>query len=78
MVQVSSRLLKLALLETDERSKLEGELVSGIEAIKCSAWEVLSSNPTARYTLLDIGIVIYHLPAHVLSNPACCEASRLS
>ena len=40
MVQVSARLLKSALLETDERSKLEGELVSDIEVVKCSTWEV--------------------------------------
>lgn len=40
LVRASARLLKRALSETDERSKLEGELVSGIEVVKCSAWEV--------------------------------------
>ena len=39
-MRTSARLLKRALSETDERSKLEGELVSGIEVVKCSAWEV--------------------------------------
>ena len=42
LVRASARLLKRALSETDERSKLEGELVSGIEVVKCSAWEVRS------------------------------------
>lgn len=36
----SARLLKQALNQTDERSKLEGEVIGGIDVIKCSAWEV--------------------------------------
>lgn len=40
MVRVSARLQKEALAFTDERAKLEGELISGIEVVKCNAWEV--------------------------------------
>lgn len=40
MVGVSQRLLKSALQFTDERAKLEGELMGGIDVVKCSAWEV--------------------------------------
>ena len=36
----SARLLKQMLSQTDERSKLEGEVIGGIDVIKCSAWEV--------------------------------------
>ena len=32
-------LLKATLAHTDERTKLEGELIGGIEVVKCSAWE---------------------------------------
>jgi hypothetical protein len=39
-VRRSARLLKQALSQTDERSKLEGEVIGGIDVIKCSAWEV--------------------------------------
>ena len=54
LVRQSARLLKAALLETDERSKLEGELVSGIEVIKCSAWEARLS--LSRPTDYDVGV----------------------
>ena len=40
MVRVSARLQKEALSFTDERAKLEGELIAGIEVVKCNAWEV--------------------------------------
>ncbi len=40
LVRRSARLLKRALAQTDERSKLEGEVIGGIDVIKCSAWEV--------------------------------------
>jgi hypothetical protein len=40
LVRQSARLLKQALSQTDERSKLEGEVIGGIDVIKCSAWEV--------------------------------------
>ena len=40
MVRVSARLQKEALAFTDERAKLEGELIAGIEVVKCNAWEV--------------------------------------
>jgi hypothetical protein len=45
MVRMSSKLLRQALQFTDERAKLEGELVSGIDVVKCAAWEV---SPGAR------------------------------
>ena len=34
------RLQKEALLFTDDRGKLEGELLNGIEVVKCNSWEV--------------------------------------
>lgn len=39
MVTLSSKLIKKSLASTDERSKLEGELLAGIEVVKCSTWE---------------------------------------
>lgn len=46
LVRQSARLLKRALAQTDERSKLEGEVIGSIDVIKCSAWEVSHSrNP---------------------------------
>ena len=39
MMKTSGAMLKAALAHTDERTKLEGELVGGIEVVKCSAWE---------------------------------------
>ena len=41
-MRISSRLLRKSLAYTDERSKLEGELLGGIDVVKCSAWEVCS------------------------------------
>ena len=40
IVRVSARLLKKALRFTDERAKLESELLAGIDVVKCAAWEV--------------------------------------
>ncbi|KAG1680183.1 hypothetical protein FOA52_000296 [Chlamydomonas sp. UWO 241] len=40
LVRWSGAMLKTALAHTDERTKLEGELIGGIEVVKCSAWEV--------------------------------------
>ena len=39
MMRLTGGMLKSALAHTDERTKLEGELVGGIEVVKCSAWE---------------------------------------
>ena len=39
LMRWTSELLKSTLAHTDERTKLEGELVGGIEVVKCSAWE---------------------------------------
>ena len=39
LMRWTSDLLKSTLAHTDERTKLEGELVGGIEVVKCSAWE---------------------------------------
>ena len=46
MVRLSAKLQKEALAFTDERAKLEGELIAGIEVVKCNAWEVCSSAAT--------------------------------
>ena len=40
LVRSALRLQKEALLFTDERSKLEGELLNGIDVVKCNSWEV--------------------------------------
>ncbi len=40
IVRVSAKLLKKALRFTDERAKLESELLAGIDVVKCAAWEV--------------------------------------
>ena len=42
-MRISARLMRQSLQFTDERSKLEGELVGGIDVVKCSAWEVRPS-----------------------------------
>ena len=39
------RLQKEALLFTDERSKLESELLNGIDVVKCNSWEVRTLPP---------------------------------
>ncbi|GAX80188.1 hypothetical protein CEUSTIGMA_g7626.t1 [Chlamydomonas eustigma] len=39
LMRLSSALLKAALTHSDERTKLEGEMVGGIEVVKCSGWE---------------------------------------
>lgn len=39
-MRISARLLKKTLLRTDERAKLEGELLDGIDVVKCMTWEV--------------------------------------
>jgi hypothetical protein len=39
MVRLGAKLQKEALAFTDERAKLEGELIAGIEVVKCNAWE---------------------------------------
>ena len=40
LVRNAVRLQKEALQFTDERSKLEGELLNGIDVVKCNSWEV--------------------------------------
>ena len=44
LVRQAVRLQKKALLFTDERSKLEGELLNGIDVVKCNSWEVRASH----------------------------------
>ncbi len=39
-VKTSTALLKRALGYTDERAKYEKELLSGMDVVKCSTWEV--------------------------------------
>lgn len=40
LVRNAVRLQKEALQFTDERSKLEGELLNGMDVVKCNSWEV--------------------------------------
>ncbi|KAK9802963.1 hypothetical protein WJX72_012534 [[Myrmecia] bisecta] len=39
MVRKSSSLMRKALQFTDERAKLEGELLAGLDVVKCNTWE---------------------------------------
>ena len=39
-MRIGVRLQKEALQFTDERGKLEGELLNGIDVVKCNSWEV--------------------------------------
>ena len=39
-MRISSKLMRKSLRFTDERAKFEGELLGGIDVVKCSAWEV--------------------------------------
>lgn len=50
LVRISARLLKKTLLRTDERAKLEGELLDGIDVVKCMTWEV-SFRPPLLHSL---------------------------
>lgn len=54
LVRISARLLKQTLQYTDERAKLEGELLDGVDVVKCMTWEV------HLYTLQRT-IVTYHV-----------------
>ncbi len=45
MVRLSSQYMRESLQFTDERSKVEGELLGGMEVVKCSAWEVEIHSP---------------------------------
>lgn len=40
---MSARLLKKTLTHTDERAKVEGELLDGMDVVKCMTWEVITS-----------------------------------
>ena len=51
LVRNAVRLQKEALLFTDERSKLEGELLNGIDVVKCNSWEVCMHTPTLAQIL---------------------------
>lgn len=48
LVRNAVRLQKEALLFTDERSKLEGELLNGIDVVKCNSWEVMVTPSCTR------------------------------
>ena len=50
LVRQAVRLQKKALLFTDERSKLEGELLNGIDVVKCNSWEVRASRGAVLVT----------------------------
>lgn len=62
LVRNAVRLQKEALLFTDERSKLEGELLNGIDVVKCNSWEVctqlLPPVNIERATLIKHGVAV--------------------
>ena len=80
LVRISARLLKKTLLRTDERAKLEGELLDGIDVVKCMTWEVtplnlspecstlILSNTTGHQTS-QLVLVLAALPVH---ECMCC------
>lgn len=66
LVRISARLLKKTLLRTDERAKLEGELLDGMDVVKCMTWEV--------------GLLTYMLseqPVRNLPKPLCHQCSQV-
>ncbi len=40
LVRKAAAVTRSSLQHTDERGKLEGELMGGIDVVKCYAWEV--------------------------------------
>eukprot|EP00798_Chlamydomonas_sp_ICE-L_P022904 gene22904-30080_t len=70
LVSWSAFLLKTALGHTDERTKLEGELMGGMEVVKCSSWEspfLADQNiAAARQKELDVLLKVSLLQAVVL------------
>ncbi len=58
-MRISARLLKQTLLYTDERAKLEGELLDGVDVVKCMTWEV------CMVTHCDTPRVTYHTMSFV-------------
>ena len=40
LVRLSAKLMRAALQYTDERAKIEGELLSAMDVVKCATWEV--------------------------------------
>ena len=59
LVRISARLLKRTLLRTDERAKLEGELLDGIDVVKCMTWEVCA--PAFADLSLSLGLIGLYL-----------------
>lgn len=57
VVQWSAHYVKKALQQTDDRAKLEREVVSGIEAVKCNAWEVPFWSRILDIRRLELGIL---------------------
>ena len=49
MVRLSARLLKKGLTFTDDRAKVERELLDGMDVVKCSAWEVDLRQPLRQH-----------------------------
>ena len=58
LVRISARLLKETLQYTDERAKLEGELLDGVDVVKCMTWEVRN---ILLCTMCNIPCVTYHV-----------------
>ena len=65
LVRNAVRLQKEALLFTDERSKLEGELLNGIDVVKCNSWEA-SLFPCPHSFHL---IALFSLPTNLQASP---------
>lgn len=66
-MRISARLLKKTLTHTDERAKVEGELLDGMDVVKCMTWEVSSCQ--VQYNT--------HVVIRTCSNACqgCCQLS---
>ena len=75
LVRISARLLKKTLTHTDERAKLEGELLDGVDVVKCMTWEVMPPAPCLCMCALPISTCGHLMSMHMgaASNDACVQ-----
>ena len=79
LVRISARLLKQTLQHTDERAKLEGELLDGVDVVKCMTWEVGCGHPPPLLAPpVCVTILVLCIESHSDESPAMChEKHRL-
>ena len=67
MVRLIVKRLRASLKFTDERAKVESELLSGIEVAKCSTWEASFWNRIA-VTRKKVSVVPHKVPRLLTSG----------